>query len=197
MAELAKIRLLVPPPAGNPVQQLRMSYDELRRRSRRRTMVEPVGPCLFRICEPSLVCGFSYRDIIEAVPRTDEVWHFSRLSVKSPYHQIFLSPELLCSVLYLEGRSTYRLIRTIYDAFRHGCAIRHFDDWIIIGCPPDLPFDPMERIRPPIRRPENACLVRPGEASGTDSQVGGDLMAGLRSSGCQDLRPGMTRRRAR
>src|SRR5687768_13283064 len=99
MTEFVKIRLLVPPPAGNPVPQLRMSYEELRRRSRRRTMVEPVGPCLFRICEPSLVCGFSYRDIIEAVPITDEVWRFSRLSAKSTYRQIFLSPELLCSIL--------------------------------------------------------------------------------------------------
>lgn len=102
MSEFVKIRLLVPPPAGNPVPQLRMSYKELRRRSRRRTMVEPVGPRLFRICEPSLVCGFSYRDVIEAIPITEKVWRFSRVFAKSPSRQIFLSPELLCSILYLE-----------------------------------------------------------------------------------------------
>ena len=149
MPEYTKIRLLVYPPAGNPVRQLGMSYEELRRRSTRRTMmVEPVEPRLFRICEPSLICAFSYGDVIEALPIAHNVWRFSRVFAKSPDRQIFLSPELLCSILYLENRPTYRLIRTLYDAWRHGCSLRHFDDWIVIGCPPDLPFDPMERIRP-------------------------------------------------
>jgi hypothetical protein len=149
MTEHTKIRLLVDPPAGNPVQQLRMSYEELRRRSRRTILVESVGPRLFRICEPSLICAFSYCDVIEAVPITHNVWRFSRVFAKSPSRQIFLSPELLCSILYLEDRPSYRLIRTIYDAWRHGCSLRCFDDWIVIGCAPDLQFDPMERIRPP------------------------------------------------
>jgi hypothetical protein len=56
MAEWTKIKLLVDPPAANPVPQLRMSYEELRRRSiRRTTLVEQVGLHLFRIREPSLV----------------------------------------------------------------------------------------------------------------------------------------------
>lgn len=147
MTERTKIRLLVEPPAANPVKQLRISYEELRRRSTRRTiMVESVGPRLFRICEPSLICAFSYGDVIEAVPTTHNVWRFSRVFQRSPCRQVFLSPELLCSILYLEERPSYRLIRTIYDAWRHGCALRRFDDWIVIGCTPDLPFDPMERI---------------------------------------------------
>jgi hypothetical protein len=149
MTEHTKIRLLVDPPACNPVPQLRMSYEEMRRRSTRRTtLVEPVGPGLFRICEPSLLCAFSYRDVIEAVPITHNVWRFSRVFAKSPSRQIFLSPELLCLILYLEDRPPYRLIRTIYDAWHHGCSLRRFDDWIVIGCAPDLPFDPMQRIRP-------------------------------------------------
>jgi hypothetical protein len=150
--EWTKIKLLTDPPAGNPVPQLRMSYEELRRRSTRRTiLVQPSGPRLFRICEPSLICGFSYRDVIEAIPIAGNAWHFTRVLVKSPCRRVFLSPELLCSILYLDGKPTYRLIRTIYDMWRHGCAIRHFDDWIILGCPPDLPFDPIDRIGPPAR----------------------------------------------
>jgi hypothetical protein len=100
MTEHTKIRLLVDPPAGNPVPQLRMSYEEMRRRSTGRTiLVEPVGLRLFRICEPSLICAFSYRDVIEATPVTRSVWRFSRVFSKSPCRQIFLSPELLCSIL--------------------------------------------------------------------------------------------------
>jgi hypothetical protein len=152
LPERTKIKLLVTPPAGNPVQQLRMSYENLRRRSTRRAiLVEPVSPRQFRICEPSLICGFSYRDVIEATPIAGDEWRFRRVLVKSPCRQIFLSPELLCSILYLDDRPTYRLIRTIYDMWRHGCAIRYFDDWIVLGCTPDLPFDPIDRIRPPAR----------------------------------------------
>jgi hypothetical protein len=85
-----------------------MSYEELRRRSTRRTMlVQPVGPRQFRICEPSLVCAFSYRDVIEATPIAGDAWRFTRVLVKSPCRQIFLSPEPLCSILYLENRPSY------------------------------------------------------------------------------------------
>jgi hypothetical protein len=123
--EWIKIKLLVDPPASNPVQQLRMSYDDLRRRSTRRTiLVEPIGPRQFRICEPSLICGFSYRDVIEAIPIAGDEWRFTRVLVKSPCRQIFLSPELLCSILYLYDKPTYRLIRTIYDMWQHGCGFR-------------------------------------------------------------------------
>lgn len=151
--ERIKIKLLVAPPAGNPVPQLRMSYEELHRRSPRRTMlVEPVGPCLFRICEPSLIQAFCYRDVIEAIPSGEDLWRFSRVVTESAHRQIFLSPELLCSILYFDHKPTYRLIRTVYDIWAHGnCAIRHFDDWIVLGIPPDLPFDPVDRIRPPAR----------------------------------------------
>jgi hypothetical protein len=152
VTEWTKIKLLVDPPAGHPVPQLRMSYEELRRRSNpQKVLVKPVGPSQFRICEPSLICAFSYRDVIEATPIAGDAWRFTRVLVKSPCRQIFLSPELLCSILYLDDKPTYRLIRTIYDMWRHGCALRCFDDWIILGCSPDLPFDPIDRIRPPAR----------------------------------------------
>ena len=154
MTAWTKIKLLVPPPAGDPAPQLRMSYEELRRRSKRRTiLVKPVGPRQFQICEPSPICGFSYRDVIEAIPIPGDVWRFMRVLVKSPCRQVFLSPELLCSILYLDDKPTYRLIRTIYDMWRLGCSLRYFDDWIILGCSPDLPFDPIDRIRPPARSP--------------------------------------------
>jgi hypothetical protein len=150
MTEHTKIELIVDPPTDHPVPQLRMTRDELRRRSRRRTLVQPVGPRLFQIYEPSLVNGFSYGDVIEATPLGNNAWRFIRVFTKSPKRQLFLSPELLCSILYLEARPTYRLIRTIYDEFRHpGCAIRQFEDWIVLGYPPDLPFDPLARIKPP------------------------------------------------
>jgi hypothetical protein len=148
--EWTKIKLLVEPPAGNPAPQLRMSYEDLRRRSTRRTtLVEAVGPHQFRICEPSLICAFSYRDVIEATPVAGDAWRFTRVLVKSPCRQIFLSPELLSSILYSDDTPTYRLIRTIYDMWQHGCALKYFDDWIIVGCCPDLPFDPIDRIEPP------------------------------------------------
>jgi hypothetical protein len=74
VAEWTKIKLLVARPAGNPVPQLRMSYEELRRRSTpRTTLVEPLAPRQFRICEPSLICAFSYRDVIEATPIAGDV----------------------------------------------------------------------------------------------------------------------------
>jgi hypothetical protein len=161
VTERTDIKLLVAPPAGNPVPQLRMSYEELNRRSTRRTMlVEPVGPRQLRVCEPSLICVFSYRDVIEAMPVADDMWRFSRVVTKSAHRQIFLAPELLCSMLCLQDKPPYRLIRTIYDIWAHGdCAIRHFDDWIVLGIPPDLSFDPVDRIRPLLRVPQ-LCGLR-------------------------------------
>jgi hypothetical protein len=104
-----KIKLLVNPPAGNPVQQLRMSYEELCRRSTRRTMlVEPLDPRLFRIREPSLICGFSHRDVIEAMPVAGDAWRFTQVLVKS-LCRFFLCPELLCPIPYLDGKTNLSL----------------------------------------------------------------------------------------